>query len=257
MKHIFFAIIFIALTGFFTSCEEVIDLPLKTSPSQLVIKGNIYDEPGPYLVKISMSVPVNDPNVFPPVSDAIVTIRDDAGNSEVLTEAVPGTYSTSTLQGTPGRTYTLSVETAGKTYTATSTMPSPIELDSLYSVESEFSGFFQINADFKDPANIKNYYHLVDFINGERQKNILVSDDIINEGKTINAMLMYDTDQMKSGDTFTLWLECIDKGAYDYFRTSNVDEGSASPTNPNSNISNEALGYFNACSVRKKTIIVP
>jgi hypothetical protein len=48
-------------------------------------------------------------------------------------------------------------------------------------------------------------------------------------------------------------LQSIDKGVYDYFRTAGNDGNqSASPSNPISNIDNEALGYFNACAVTKK-----
>jgi hypothetical protein len=61
---------------------------------------------------------------------------------------------------------------------------------------------------------------------------------------------------LKKGDTVTVWLETIDKGVFDYFRTAGSESGrNASPANPVSNISNGALGYFNASSVRKGSII--
>ena len=63
--------------------------------------------------------------------------------------------------------------------------------------------------------------------------------------------------KLETGDEIIVWMESIDKGVYEYFRTAGRDGGqSSSPSNPTSNISNGALGYFNACSVRIKSIIV-
>jgi len=243
--------------GFFTSCEKVIELDLNTSSSQMVIEGNIYDEPGPYTVKISRSVNIDEPSVYPAVKGATVTISDNAGNTQVLAEKDSGVYQTSTLQGVPGRTYTLSVEVDGQIYTAISTMPDGVNIDTLYTVDSGYSGLYQVCVDLTDPANTTNYYRLVDFVNGKRLSTIIVANDELSKGKKINGTLMYSEDDMKSGDTYTLWLESIDKGVYNYFNTASTNgQDSASPSNPDTNISNGALGYFNACSVRKKSIVI-
>jgi len=245
------------LLSFFTSCEKVIDLDLNTSSSQIVIEGNVYDEAGPYTVKISRSVNIDEPSVYPAVTGATVSISDNAGNAEVLAEKASGVYQTSTSQGVPGRTYTLSVEVEGQKYTAISTMPEGVEIDTLFTVETGYPGFHQISVDLTDPANTVNYYRLVDWVNGKRLETIIVANDELSKGKKINGTLMYSEDDMKSGDTYTLWLESIDKGVYDYFNSASLNgQDSASPSNPVSNISNGALGYFNACSVRKKSIVI-
>ena len=137
-------------------------------------------------------------------------------------------------------------------------MPRAIAIDSLYTRKSDFRNLKEIASSFKDPADTTNYYRLIDFINNKQQKSIIVTNDIVNEGKTISGTLIYSEDDLKSGDTYTLWLECVDKGVYDYFRTAAIFNGqAASPANPISNISNGALGYFNVCTVRKKTIVIP
>ena len=255
--HIFRAFAFV-LAGMLYSCEKVIDLNLNTSSSQIVIQGNVYDQAGPYTVRISRSVDFDEPGLYPAVTGATVTISDNAGNSEVLSEDSSGVYNTSHLLGTPGRTYMLKVETDGQTYTASSTMPYAVKIDSLYGEKSDFPDFIQLAVHFKDPADTANYYRLIDFINGKKQESIIVASDMASEGKTINGTLMYDKKDLKPGDTYTLWLECVDKGVYDYFRTAAIFNGqAASPANPLSNISNKALGYFNACSVRIKSIVMP
>jgi hypothetical protein len=243
----------------FSSCEKVIDLDLNTSSSQIVIQGNVYDQAGPYTVKLSKSVNFDESSSYPAVTGATVTISDDAGNAEILSGDSSGIYSTSQLQGVPGRTYTLEVETGGQTYTASSKMPPAVEIDTLYEEQSDYSGYRQLSFQYKDPADIKNYYRILDFVNDTIQNYFITENDLISEGKLISGTLLYDSEDLKSGDSYTLWLECIDEGVYDYFYTASLNGGDSttSPANPTSNISNGALGYFNACAVRKKSFIVP
>ena len=257
--YISIAITLIVLIIVFSSCQKVIDIDLNSVSPQIVIEGNVYDQPGPYLVKISQTVNFDESNIYPPVTGATVEISDNAGNSEVLTESSSGAYITSSLQGISGRTYTLTVVSKGKTYTATSTMSNPVNIDSIYLEKSMFGNEKFVSVNFTDPANISNYYHLIEFINNERQTGFNVTDDNLYQGKIISYSFMsagYDS-KLGIGDTVTVWLEPIDKGVYEYFRTAGRDDGqSSSPSNPTSNISNGALGYFNACSVRIKSIIV-
>jgi hypothetical protein len=137
-------------------------------------------------------------------------------------------------------------------------MPFPVEIDTLYSSKMNGSEMHQINVDFIDPADIKNYYRLVDIVNGKSLGNDLVTSDELSQGKKIEGTLVYDEKDLKVGDTLTLWLETVDKGVYTYFNTASLsNQDSATPANPVSNISNKALGYFNACAVRKKSIVIP
>jgi len=256
MKTIHIVLIFL-FVGLFYSCEKVIDLNLKTSSSQIVIQGTIYDQPGPYKVTISKSVGFDESNTFPAVSGAIVTITDNTGVIDSLTEYSAGVYITSQLEGIPGRTYTLKVETDGQTYTASSTMFPAIEIDSIF-IKDKFGASTSINLLFKDPVDTLNYYRLVDFINDKKQSSIMVSSDLGYDGKIMTGMVFYSEEDLKSGDTLTFWLESVDKGVYDYFRTASASSGQeASPANPVSNISNNALGFFSACSVRKRSFLMP
>jgi hypothetical protein len=257
-KYITFQITVIVLFCLLSSCEKVIDLHLDTSSSQVVIQGNVYDQPGPYTVKISKSVNFDESNVYPVVTGATVVISDNAGNSDTLTEASSGIYITSALQGVPGRTYTLTVKTDGQTYTASSTLPNAVEMDSIYMEKSRFGNEKQITIDFTDPANIDNYYRLIEFVNNTQQDQFYAASDKLYQGEEISYSFMsQDNDnKLETGDKVTIWLECVDKFVYEYFRTAGREGGqSASPANPTSNVSNGALGYFNACSVRTISII--
>jgi hypothetical protein len=254
-------IIFIAiiLSLCFSSCQKVIDLKLNTSSSQIVIQGNIYDENGPFTVKISKSVDFDKSNIYPAVIGAMVVISDNAGNSDTLTEVSSGIYITSVLRGVPGHTYTLTVKTDGQTYTASSIMPDAVEINSIYIENSLFGNEKQVTLDFSDPANIDNYYRLIEYVNNIQQDQIYAVSDKLYQGKEISYSIMSQDskNKLETGDKVTIWLECMDKFVYEYFRTASREDGqSASPANPTSNISNGALGYFNACSVRAISIIV-
>src|SRR5579872_6522569 len=137
------------------SCQKVVTLNLDTVPPQLVIQGEVTDQPGPYTVNISRSVDFYADNAFPAVSGAIVHISDGQGVTDSLVETSPGNYVTQALAGRPGNTYTLSVSVDGTSYTAVSVMPFPVPLDSvtLEHTKGRFGRKDQITpqADYQDP----------------------------------------------------------------------------------------------------------
>jgi hypothetical protein len=267
MKQYIHKTLILCTALFFSACEKVIDIDLNSSEPKVVIEGSITDQPGPYTIRISKTVNFDEPNTFPAVSGAMVQISDDAGNYETLTEtATPGIYSTNTIQGVPGRTYTLTVAIAGNTYSAVSTMPQPVSIDTL--LVEEFTGPHGsgkvIQARYPDPAGIANFYRFSLFIDNE-EEYILLDDDRLQDGELTTLALFSPNPSQgltDTGDTAAVYMQIIDKGVYEYFRTlyqmsGGSHGGSVSTANPLSNISNGALGYFSAHTIRVKTIVVP
>lgn len=241
------------------SCEKVIQLDFKNADPKIVIQANIYDSPGPYQVKISKSVSFEENSLFPAVSGAKVVITDNISQTETLTEAAAGTYVTSRMRGIPGRTYTLTVTTGAEVYKSIAAMPQAVSMDSIYFSSSLFSGDKLTTVRFLDPPYQLNYYRLIYYINSKLQKEFYVLKDDLFDGTAIRYALHPRGSDIKlvKGDIVTVWLESVDPGVYNYFRTAGSEDGtSASPANPVSNISNGALGYFNACAVRKITAMV-
>src|ERR1700743_242882 len=105
-----------------SACTKVITLNVHNSSPVYAIEGNVTDQPGPYQVKISQTVGFYANNQYPGVPGAIVTIADGAGHTDHLKDNGDGTYSTTTLQGSAGQTYTLQVLIGKDTFAATSTM---------------------------------------------------------------------------------------------------------------------------------------
>jgi hypothetical protein len=261
---VFIPITFI-LVLFFCSCQKVVNLNLNTVPPQIVIQGEITDSAGPYSITINQSVDFYAPNTFPPVSGAVVKISDNVGNSDSLIEYTPGIYSTTSFLGRPGRTYSLSVTVQNQTYTAVSTMPMPVKLDSVtFEITSGF-GIQRINAiaNFQDPPGIPNYYQFLEYINGKQfTKEIFVFDDRLSDGKYISTTLRTDSSYINMGDVVKLKMYSIDENVYNYFLQLRQSSGTgafnstASPANPTSNITGGALGYFSAHTTQYQTVTV-
>ncbi len=245
----------------FYSCQKTVTLDLNTAPAQIVIQGEITNTPGPYTVTINQSTAFYAENTFPPISGASIKISDGQGLTDSLTETSPGVYSTHTLQGTPGNTYTLSVFAQNKQYNAASTMPAPIPLDSITWQHDGFQKAIYAIPNFQDPIGIKNYYQFLEYVNGQQlTRDYFVFDDRLSDGKYISRTLRNDSSRLVTGAQLQVKMYTIDENVYNYFDQLAQSTGfntSASPANPATNISNGAYGYFSAHTVQSKTVTVP
>lgn len=104
-----FSQFFVSAIILLSSCVTPFDV--KTDFHQeIVVQGMITDQPGPYLIKISKTLSLNDElGKADVISGATVTIYDDLGNSETLRENSPGNYSTNSFQGVVGRSYWIKI----------------------------------------------------------------------------------------------------------------------------------------------------
>jgi len=128
-----FLILAISTIGMLSCVEEYWPELVGNYENFLVVDGKITNEAGPYTVKLSNSSSLSDPK-YNPLSGAFVTISDNEGNSETLSEISPGTYQTSEtgIQGVIGRMYKLGVSTGDKTYeTAYEELLAPVGIESI------------------------------------------------------------------------------------------------------------------------------
>jgi hypothetical protein len=250
-----------------SSCQKVIDVKLNSAASRLVIEGNIDDAPGPYLVQITKTVDFDQNNTFPGVADAFVTIADNLGNVDTLLHNGAGKYYTQRLVGRVGTTYTLTAVVGNQTYTATSRMPQVVPIDSLYSLVSTPFGnnITYMVPVFQDPVDQQNFYNFQLFINGRQSKGVYVTDDAFINGQKLSLSLFpsggpnSNNDEIKKGDSVAVVLQAIDNGTYQYYFSldQNINQSSASPANPTSNIKGGALGYFSAHATSTRAIVIP
>jgi len=260
-------IVILLATLFCASCEKEISIDLNSSNPQLVIEGNISDAPGPYSVKLSKTVNFSSTNIYPPVRGAFITISDNTGIIDTLTEVEPGLYKTHTIVGTEGNTYILKVMTEGKQYDAISTMPKKIPLDSIQfdpfsDPGSSDKKVFSIVPLYYDPIEMGDCYRFFFSVNGVADKTYQVSNDNVGNGTLNQQPFWSDNLEYLSGDTVNVTMFCIDVNTYNYYYTlSQISEsgpgGGATPSNPPNNITgNKALGVFSAYTTQTKTAII-
>lgn len=264
MKKIHWVLAVIGVIVLATSCQKIINIDLNSANPAIVIVGNINDQPGPYTVTLSQTVNFSQPNTFPGVSGALVTISDNTGIIDTLTETTtPGTYNTHKTIGIQGRTYTLNVTANGKTYTAVSTMPQKVNFDTLV-IEQKIGGGFRNTNDttytpeivLQDPASITNYYRFIETVNDTLLTNVNALNDQYFNGRYIAYPLRH---KLNVGDSVKVEMQCIDYGTYEYLSTLGEASGGTTgvtPANPVSNISNNALGYFSAHTSQYRSVQV-
>jgi hypothetical protein len=260
LNHTIFRALLPAVLLFSTACEKVLDIDLKDADPKTVIEANVSDQPGPYKVFISRSVSFDDPNIFPAISNAQVTLSDNAGNEEVLTETEPGVYKSKNFQGVPARNYFLKVVANGQEFNAVSTMPQPMQIQKIQIDKFEFNPEEKVvNIYIQDPAGVRNYYRAFYYVNGVASDKLLYTDDEFNDGKLIEGTFIDDDLPLKSGDSVRIVLQTVDEKVFLYLREQDRlgNSQSASPANPTSNISNGSLGYFSAHAETSASIVVP
>ncbi len=252
-----FSVLFITLI--FCSCEKEIDVDLKTAPPHIQIEGLVKQDQLA-MVRVSHTVDFNDNSGYPLLKGAIVKISDNAGNSEILKQDDTGWYVAENMKGVVGRKYDMSVTYEGKEYTSTSQMPPQVKLDSLTMYKILVMDYALPMIHFKDPVGVTNqYYRCLVYINGKQlpDMNELVLSTEFMDGSPIHQFLPVfthddDVDPIEQDDEILIEFQCLDKGAYTFFETlSRIEE---SLTNPTSNITGGALGYFCACTVDQMTI---
>jgi hypothetical protein len=190
-------LLIIPLFSIISSCQEPYyfdeEYPTEEIP---VFDGEITDSPGPYKVVLKYAKPFFETKNKSPqiIINALVTISDDKGNSEILSFTSAGEYCTSKngIRGVVGRKYKLEVKLSnGLYYESVQTTLEPSELiDSLYAepgtcdyavidgtgemTKKTTQGIY-VYIDIKSTANSTRYYLF---------NNIVMNQKIFSDGKS-------------------------------------------------------------------------
>jgi len=254
-----------------TGCTENISLDLNSSDPQIVVEATIPTGMKARVV-LTKSVNFDAENKFPAVKNAIITLTDNVGHSEIMREYSPGVYFSDSIVGIIGNVYSLSIKTDDKTITSSCTIPNQVKFDSLIVTKAETFGskmgdnstekgiLYDVKVQFKDPASEKNYYRFVEYVNGISTGKVYAYDDRLTNGKKNEKNLRNFTLNLNEGDIITVEMQCIDKAVYDYFNSfGNVTMGSqnsSTPANPYTNLAGCTLGYFSTFTTEKKQVII-
>ena len=126
------------IAGFMTvSCEDEISPNLESAQSIVVIDAWINNKPEDQHIKITSTQSYFDNSLPPGISGASVVVTDDLGTDYVFTEdsGSPGNYiwtsSGTSVLGSVGRVFTLSVQIGNESFSASSKMNRVPIIDSL------------------------------------------------------------------------------------------------------------------------------
>lgn len=238
--------------AWFTACEDVIDIDLNEGDPRIVIEAEINNLANNQEIRVSRTVSFTEDQPFSPVSDARVVVTDERGREVEFIPGAPGVYTTDRLRGVPGSTYTLEVIVNDETYTATSTMPTVVPVDSVSSSSGEFFGVSRraLHVHFQDPPDKPNYFRYRMSVNESPFVNVGLFNDKFNNGRYVTHDLINLDINLQIGDQVVVVRNEIDEPVHRYwFGVVMLNPGVATPSNPPSNITGGALGYFSAQTV--------
>lgn len=244
----------------FLSCEEKVDLNLNADSGRVVIDAQLSDASTVQRIRVSKSVAFDAQVGSTAVKNATVTVKDNLNQSYSFQHEKEGYYINRNFKPVAGRKYTLSIGVQKQQFTSNSSMPAYINVDTVRVIEKEIAGktYFFIALSFKDPAKIANYYMYTLSINGKEFRFASAESDQFNDGLQATHYISDLERSLSSGDKITVRRYCVDAGTYNYwngYQSTNLS--TAAPGNPKSNISNNALGYFSAATVKEYQLAIP
>lgn len=259
MKKYIILIIFL-IQGFFSSCEEVVDLRLDTAVPRLVIDAALdweKETPGSeQIIRIHKTTGFYS-NIIPPVSGAIVTVENSAGIVFTFNQTDPGIYVCFNFIPQMDETYFLTVVVEGETYTAIEIMRAVPVINRIeQGDEGGFSGSeIEVKFFFNDFPNQTNFYlsrYITPFrINPEFDA---IEDRFFEDNELFGY---YSNEDLEAGMTIRFSLLGISQNYYNYMRIllgqTSENNGSPFQTPPatvrgnivnQTNFNNFALGFF-------------
>jgi hypothetical protein len=263
MKNkILILIIFASIITLF-SCREEFDYNQMTNGlERLVVEAYITDVDSVHTIKLMRSSDYIDPQPPLPATGAIVTVSDGT-NTWNFTEISDGLYkNTLPFFGEIDKNYTLNISYKDEEYTASSVLGKCFDIDATYVIFEDSINYVLMCG--QEPAEKDQFYIMKTTINGQINDSLrnwgYFSDDLIN-GIYFNFELIAMLEG-KETDTVELTFSSVSKEFYDYFTSIVNNTGyepdpffSTTPANFKGNISNGALGFFQASSVKHSKCI--
>lgn len=268
--------IILILALILASCTDVIDVPVQTGPTRLVIEASIDWEKGTagneQTIRLRKSTTFYETISNTAVTGAMVTISNDtSGETFLFVDQNNGEYVTSEFVPILGQLYTLEVIHNGETYSAQETLNSVTDITDVY--QDREDGFddqeLELHIEFTDPEEEDNYY----LFRFKKEGNLLPAFEVGND-KFVNGNVIdwwyeiledEDTDKIdvfQPGDVVSVEMYGISRAYSDYMeilieQVGGIGFFEATPvavkgncinlTNPK----NFAYGYFRLTQVNK------
>lgn len=276
MQRIIWVTIFSALL--LLSCEETIVLDLNQTQPRIIVEGLVSNQDGRQFVKVTRSVGFYDAGKPTPITTATVSVRDDLGNAFAFAHNPTGEsklagyyYPVANFTGVIGRTYYLDLQVDNQTYQAQDQLMAVTTFDSIgYRLnedqleEPEEEGkIYELLLYAKEPQQSKDYYlfkfYRNDSLKVTNENEIYFTDDVLL-GERIDGL----PSPVFFGEQDTARIEMISLSRNGYLFYSdlvnliNNDGGmfGPPPANPRTNLTNGALGFFQASAIEADTLLI-
>lgn len=255
----------------FWSCDEPVVLDVSQGESKVVIEGQVTNMPGRQYVKVTRSAGFYESGKSPRITDATVIIKDDDGNEFTFSHN-PGNYEDSagyylpepSFTGEIGKTYFLTVTINNEVYSAEDKLYSVTSIDSLaYRIDEDekedpedFGKFYEVLIYAKEPQNTKDYY-LFKFFRNDSLKLDFDTDIYFTDDETLGESIdgVSSPIYFAPGDRARCEIFSLSRDAFVFYSDLqsllNSDGGlfSQPPANSRTNLSNGALGFFQASAM--------
>ena len=257
-------ILFSTFCLLFAGCKREIDLVVEGVEPRLVIEANLNATSDFAYVSLTKTTPINDPSPSPTVSDAVVVIKNlTTGTDHPMQYNLGrGWYAASGFGAKPGDVFQLSVDYNGVNYVASCPLMSSVTLDGVTIKDSEFAvgskPLYDVIPHFTDPsADQRNYYHFRIGVNDKLYTKIFVMSNAFSGGMPNTQPLRVRDIEFIEGDTVTVIMERVAPVVYQYyFELLQASRKTGDhPSNPTSNITGGALGYFSAFYIEVQRVV--
>ncbi|MBD3297981.1 MAG: DUF4249 family protein [candidate division Zixibacteria bacterium] len=266
-------LVFLSLMG----CEDVIQVDLNSAEPRPVIEGfitlELEERPPHYGVfVVSRTTDFFVPDSPTLVTDADITISDRYGFTSFSgSNTGSGVYRFDYNSPVDhGDTVYATVTVDGEDHAAFSVVAEPTRIDSLTYEYQEGGGIgldeeegYRLHVHFTDQPEYDDYLRLKVYRNGRSIGDYHLYEGKYSDGNEIDYDYFFDTFQPGDAGHVELW--SMSEALYDYFLTLSevvvTEDGSdffdITPANPNTNWSNDALGYFGVFYVDVQHFRIP
>lgn len=281
------------LSFFMYACEKEITVDLPTPTPKIVVEGAIEQGCYPWVI-LTRNAPYFEPvdsstlvNMI--ITNAVVTVSDGQVIDTLSIGFDPYVYPYvkyigQTIIGEVGKTYNLTIQVDGKTYTAQTSIPNPVHLDSVkFKIETGYDTLGVAWIYLVDPDTIGNHYRIFTKVLGrdsvflhpypsttdDRFFNGQFAEYSVYRGRNPLEDDMYDDENLDSAgiprwlfikdETVVIKLTSIDEMHYDFWYSVEqqyMTDGNpfASPISARTNISGDALGIWGGYGVAYDTL---
>jgi hypothetical protein len=269
--HTLLILIFVAFI--FNSCEDVIQVDLKTAPPKLVVEASInwFKNTLGQNQKITLSTTTSYYNSeIPVVSGATVFIKNSTNDTfNFIESSQKGNYICTNFIPKLDESYTLTIIYNGNTYTSSEQLKSVAPITEI--IQNNQGGIIgndiEIKTYFNDPADEVNYYLYKYVYSNQITKNYYTAEDVFFQGNKFFSISQ--SSKLKVGDKITVTHYGISKLYYNYMNVLvSIAGGSGGspfqspPATVRGNIINTTnsedypLGYFSVSEADTRDYIV-